>query len=63
MKAFYEAVFKDLHKNLTVEDILLKSQTSRNPIEQRVHDFVQHCKIVTSEMHRVQPQEEVIAGD
>ena len=71
MKASYKAGIKEQQKLLiedkpvksliAIEDIFLKSLLFLNTKEQVAHKFLYHCKIVSSEMPSVQPQEEVTA--
>ena len=42
MKAFYEAVIKDLQKKLLVEGVLLRALTCLNPLEQKAADSLEH---------------------
>ena len=45
------------------EDTLMKSLTCLNPKEQKAHDSLQHCKVISSYMPSVQLQEEAVAQD
>ena len=48
---------------MPIEDTLLKALTFLNPKEQKGYNSLQHCSVVAREMSRVQPEEEIIAGD
>ena len=63
MVSFYKEVIKDLQKKLLLEDVLLKSLTCLNPMNQRSPDSLQHCKVVASHMPILQQQDKIIAGD
>ena len=62
MKVFYKVVIKDLQK-LLVEDVLLRTVTCLNPLEQTAADSLKHCRVVASHMPIIQAGEEMKVGD
>ena len=63
MRTFYKTVIKYMHQMFPHDNILLRSLSCLNPMEQRGQYSMQHCMVVAQNMPSLSEEEQITVAD